>query len=288
VWLGHKVRGGPTIYITAEEPKSEIHIRLVKIMAPIAVPSSAHKLTFISCATGNAALVRFDRNGKMTSTDLFKRVARLVRDQRAKLLVLDAAADVFDGNENDRGQVRNFIGLLRHLALECDCAILLLTHPSMEGLRSGRGHSGSTHWHNAVRSRFYLTTPNVGDPDLRKLEHVKSNRGPRAKPIMLRWKDGYFVVDDASGGGDHLTLAHAKLKFLNLLAQFDAAGLVVSHMPGHAYAPKLFAEDERAGGITKELFRRAMNSLLSDKRLRVEESGPPSRKRHRLTAVPAH
>jgi RecA-family ATPase len=289
-WLEYQVRPGPAVYVTAEEPKDEIHIRLAKIMAPIVMSTAPHSLNFISLATADATLARFD-NGTISPTDLFNDVARIVRDRQAKLLVLDAVADMFGGNENDRSQVRSFVGLLRGLAIECECAILLLAHPSVEGLKSGRGYSGSTHWHNAVRSRFYLTTPKVSDdtpdPDLRKLEHVKSNRGPRAKPIMLRWKDGYFAVDHAVSGDDHMAHIQAKVKFLELLAQFKAQGRDVSDKSGHAYAPKLFADDERAGGTPKQIFAKAMSSLFADKRLRVETRGPPSRPHRCIVEVPA-
>jgi RecA-family ATPase len=206
------------------------------------------------------------------------------------MLVLDAVEDMCGGNENDRSQVRSFVGLLRNLAIECDCAILLLAHPSVEGIKSGRGYSGSTHWHNAVRSRLYLTTPKVSedtpDPDLRQLEHHKSNRGPRAKPMMLRWRDGYFTVDHALSGGDHMAHIQAKVKFLELLAQFKAQGRDVSDKSGHTYAPKLFADDPRAGGIQKLTFKRAMASLFADGKLRVEHRGPPSRSHHCLVEVP--
>jgi hypothetical protein len=41
--------------------------------------------------------------------------------------------------------------LLKRLARKHDCAILLLAHPSLTGLNTGSGMSGSTGWNNAVR-----------------------------------------------------------------------------------------------------------------------------------------
>jgi RecA-family ATPase len=209
------------------------------------------------------------------------------------LLIVDAAADAFAGEEINRRHVRNFIGLLRSLAIKFDCAILLLAHPSIEGLRSGRGHSGSTHWHNSVRSRFYLAIPPVKDndepisPNIRRLTHVKNNRGPRADPITLLWSNGYFVSEKSQVSGDGGTKAQAKAVFLDLLREFNDQGRDVSDAGGRNYAPAIFAKDERAKGITKAGFTSAMNSLFTEKRIRVEASGPPSRQRRRLVEVPA-
>jgi RecA-family ATPase len=292
-WLERNIRAGPAIYVTAEEPKSELRIRLGHIVAPFVMPKGApqpYGLTFVSLATQDAVLVRFDRVGVMTPTPLFQSIERLVRERRPNLLVLDASADMFAGSEIDRTQVRNFIGLLRKVAVENDCAVVLLSHPSLEGLKSGRGHSGSTHWHNSVRSRWYLTTAGDKelDADLRALTHMKNNRGRLAEPIMLRWKDGYFRVEHGAAAGGAMAQPRAKAKFVELLAQYTAQGRDVSDKPGHAYAPKIFADDDRADGITKATFAKAMNSLFADKRLRVEVRGPKSRAHRCLVEVSAH
>src|SRR5258707_15601177 len=90
-----------------------------------------------------------------------------------------------------------------------DGAVLLLSHPSMSGMNSGTGAAGSTAWHNAVRSRLYLTRPvrkpsnlsgdtpdDEGDPDERVLKTMKSNYGAIGGKISLRWDRGVFVRRD--------------------------------------------------------------------------------------------
>ena len=63
---------------------------------------------------------------------------------------------MYPANENDRAKVRQFVGILRGLALRQRCAVMLLGHPSLTGLNTGTGTSGSTAWNNSVRSRLYL------------------------------------------------------------------------------------------------------------------------------------
>ena len=99
------------------------------------------------------------------------------------LIALDTAADMFGGNENDRSQVRQFIGLLRGLAITANAGVLLASHPSLSGITTDSGLSGSTGWHNSVRSRLYFKAAKAAEgdkanPDLRELEVRKNNYGP--------------------------------------------------------------------------------------------------------------
>ena len=65
---------------------------------------------------------------------------------RPRLLILDNLADIFGGDENARDLARQFVSLIRGLAIDLDCTVLMLSHPSLSGMASGRGASGSTAW----------------------------------------------------------------------------------------------------------------------------------------------
>jgi len=54
---------------------------------------------------------------RFQATKLFGRIHEAACDIRPRLIVLDNGADVFAGNENDRAQVRQFVTLLRDLAI---------------------------------------------------------------------------------------------------------------------------------------------------------------------------
>jgi RecA-family ATPase len=109
--------------------------------------------------------------------------------------VIESAADVFAGNENDWSQVRQFVGLLRRLAITSGAAVLLISHPSLSGMSTGTGTSGLTGWNNSVRSRLYFTSPKTRngdepDNDVRELKVMKSNYGPAGETVRLRWQRG--------------------------------------------------------------------------------------------------
>ena len=50
-----------------------------------------------------------------------------------------------------RTQAKQFVGMLRGIALRFDCVVMMLAHPSLTGINSGSGASGSTAWSNSVR-----------------------------------------------------------------------------------------------------------------------------------------
>jgi RecA-family ATPase len=226
-------------------------------------------------------------------TAVFEALKSEIARIRPTLIVLDTLADIFGGEENQRAQARQFIGMLRGIAIENNCAVLLLAHPSLSGMASGSGSSGSTGWNNSVRSRLYLERAKgddgiEGDPDVRVLKVKKSNYSRADVEIELRWQHGIFVApSDAGTGSSFFRKAAAEEKadriFLDMLAEFEAEGRHVSSSKTAANAaPAAFAGSPRAQGIKKQAFRNAMERLFASKKIRNHEFGSPSRPRSRI------
>jgi RecA-family ATPase len=83
----------------------------------------------------------------------------------------------------------------------------MLSHPSLTGLNSGSGTSGSTAWNNSVRSRLYLTREIdsqgfEADPDKRVLTTKKANYGRVGGEITVRWHNGVFEAAAAPSPAD--------------------------------------------------------------------------------------
>ena len=148
---------GPFLYFNAEDDEDELHRRLAAITTHYNVALSDLKdLHMISRAGQDAMLGYPDRTGMIRATPLFHQLADAARSIRPKLIGLDTSADIFGGSENDRSQVRQFVGLLRGMAINANAAVLIATHPSLAGITSGSGTSGSTAWHNSWRARAYM------------------------------------------------------------------------------------------------------------------------------------
>jgi RecA-family ATPase len=294
-WLGYNLDLGRVLFVTAEDDEEEIHRRVYTIAKGLTVElSELADLHIVPLAGRDAVLAAPEGKAAMIApTAVFRGLVVLVERIKPSLIVLDALADVFAGEENARAQARQFIGLLRGLALDHSLAVVLIAHPSLSGMASGSGTSGSTAWSNSVRARLYLERiVDEGnreiDPDLRVLRVKKSNYGPVGLELRLRWQNGAFVLDGDAGGFDKLAAeAKAERVFLDLLAAFTAQGRDVSPKRSPSYAPSVFAKHPKNGDITAKGFADAMERLLAADRLRVEPIGPPSRQYKRLvTASP--
>lgn len=293
-WLGRAVGSGPALFISAEDDQDELHRRIADIAQAEAV--SLHdldQLTIRSLAGEDALLANLNPStGALASTSLFKEVEDQAQASKPRLIILDTLADLFPGNENDRAQARQFIGLLRGLAIRHKCAVVLLQHPSLSGLNSGSGTSGSTGWNNSVRSRLYLErVAQEGyeqDPNARVLSTKKANYGRTGGEVSMKWQAGVFVAEKAEQGLDRVAgNAKAERVFLKLLATFTEQGRNVNPSSGTNYAPTKFANHPDSEGLTRRAFGRAMEALLAAGKVKSEDCGRPSKPSTRLVEVSA-
>jgi RecA-family ATPase len=292
-WIGHDARAGNVIYLSAEDDRDELHRRLADIAESYGADlADLTALKVVPMAGQDAVLAASGRNGLLAPTPLWNELEGLVAAWEPVLIVLDNLADVFAGEENSRPHARQFVGMLRGVAIRTGAAVLLIGHPSLSGLSSGSGSSGSTAWNNSVRSRLYLAKPAPADgidtdPDLRILTVKKANYAKTGGELRLRWHRGAFALDGGLLAGQpqlDLGAAHARVDslFLQLLAESDAAGRVVSDRPGANYAPAIFAKSPRANATTKGGFVAAMERLFASGQIIVTTTGPASKRRSQL------
>ena len=284
-WMGLAVNGGPAMVVSAEDDKDELHRRFADISSATGKGLGAFKDLCAWPLAGQDALMALmdGGTGALKPSPLYHRLDGYMASLRPAVLVLDTSADLYPGNENDRAQVRQFIGLLRRLALRHRCAVVLLSHPSLTGISSGTGQSGSTAWHNSVRSRLYLEriVQDGYEPDTkaRKLSNKKANYGPTGIEITMKWQDGVFVADAPVTGLDRVAAsAKAERVFLKMLRQFTDQGRHVNANGGPTYAPKVFAESTESEGITKRAFKAAMDALFHAGKIRNQTTGPATRR----------
>ena len=231
-----------------------------------------------------------DRNGIIRPTMLFEQIKQDAIAVRPKLVIVDTVADVFAGNENIRAQTRQFITLMRGLAIESGAAVILASHPSLGGIANDTGMSGSTAWHNGPRARGYFkAATEAEDDELRVLEWRKNNYGPISESIILRWRYGVYVPEPRITS---IEMAAAERKaedlFLTLLNRFNGQDRNVSDKNGTAYAPALFAKEAEAvaAKVQKDSLAAAMRRLFAADKLHMEQYGYASRNTFRIAAGP--
>jgi hypothetical protein len=201
-WFGLEVTPGRALGVFCEDDETELQRRQWAINRSLGADASQlEKLRYLARLGHDNALITFDGSDVGTPTRFATELDELCGEFHPDLLVLDTIADLFPANENDRAKVRQFVQtILGGLARRHDCAVLALGHPSVTGMNSGTGQSGSTAWNNTFRSRFYLAREDGEnpDPDARVLSRKKANYAPRDAEIQLKWHEGVFRVPDAA------------------------------------------------------------------------------------------
>lgn len=273
-WVGGIVEThGPVIFYSAEEKLQEMHRRMADILAyrGLSFRDLKGRLRFI-CDPDDVTLAKADHNGNVTPTLSLLRLEKTVALIRPVLVVIENAADVYAGNENDRGAVTRFVRReLGSLTKPSDAAVGLIQHPSVTGLTDGTGRSGTTGWNNSGRWRTNFTKDkSEEDVGLRQLEVVKSNYGPIGEKVRLRWDRGVFVPEGSSSSVERATAeAPVDETFLRCLDAATAQGRRVSPHPSSAYAPTVFEKMTEVGGLKKKGLEMAMGRLLTAGRIKV-------------------
>ena len=293
-WLGLDVPQCRTFGLFCEDSTDELDRRQRDINTAMQITrADIGDMRYISGLGEENSLVRFDRDGQMLTTEGYARLYAEVRSFRPRLVVVDTAADVFDGNEVSRREVRRFIATaLGRLARDFNAAVLLCGQPSRDGMKTGRLDGGSTAWNNTVRARWTLARPEGSpgevDDNERVLTSAKSNYGRTGDTLLMRWTRGAFqpvvplTVDQARARMDH-----AENVFLKIINRAGVnQGLNYSpHRNAGNYAPKKFAEHPDRDSLRRSDFETAMEALLGRGVLGVEEYGRASRPMQRLVLV---
>ena len=280
-WIGSMPEPGPVLFITAEDDEPELHFRFSRIVNHYGVRfADLGNLHLLSLAGKDAVMAGVDARGIVRPTGLFQKLCNSATKIQPKWICIDTAADVFVVDERNRSEVRQCISLLRGLALGVDAAVVLLAHPSLSGIASGSGLSGSTAWNNSVRSRLYLKSPRKtkrddddaedDDDGVRILETMKSNYGPAGDQIRLVWKDGLLVLQPGQTVMEKVAAeADARTIFLALLARYNKQEITVSAADtARNFAPNVFAKTAEAMPLStserqrKKLLRLAMDGLF--------------------------
>lgn len=212
-WGPLQVAPGRVLFVSLEEPGRNIRYRLSRILGEYQLPESdlqANLTVVDGTESGSLVVERYvDGVREIIATKTFEQIRELATE--VDLVVIDNASDAFDGDENNRRQVRTFIKQLTQLVRGHDGALLLLAHIDKAAARNGSkgdSYSGSTAWHNSARSRIALIK-NDKSGQL-ELHHEKLNLGKRREsPISVHWSAGGVPVPNI-GGVNHAAIQRAE------------------------------------------------------------------------------
>jgi RecA-family ATPase len=279
-WLGSLPEPGPAFYVGAEDDADELHIRLAAI-------ASHYGVTFGELAAGglhvlcllgeDATLCALDKNGKVETTALYKQLYEAAGDIKPKNISIDTLSRAFAGNEIDRVQVYGFANHMQALAMVAGGSVTVLSHPSLAGIASGTGISGSTAWHGAFRFRQYLkgVKAEAGeqpDGDLRELQFKKNQYGPTGEAIVLRYQRGLFLPEHGLSSFEKAAREQSVDDvFIAIGKKLEARGEELSPaQKSHSYAPTVIATQPEAKGFKKAELVAAQSRLLESGKVYLE------------------
>jgi RecA-family ATPase len=291
-WLNAVIEThGSVLVFSAEEKLTEMHRRVDRILArhDLTFENLRGRLHFI-CDPDEVALGTVRPDGTVSATPTLLRLQKSVELLKPVLVVVENAAEVYPASEIVRSPISRFVRkLLGGLTKPSGATVALIQHPSVAGLQDGSGRSGSTGWNNAGRWRLNFTavkTDDEVDSDVRQLEVVKRNYGRKGEKVRVRWDRGVFVPESSTSPVER---AAAKTPiddaFMRCLDAVSAQGRSVSAKKSSTYAPAVFEAMPEAGSLKSKAFMLAMERLLSTRRIKVEVSGPPSKRREILVRV---
>lgn len=279
-FLGKPTRRAKVVFYSGEDPALVLRWRLSLVCKHLNVDPRELEgwLAVIDATEGEPTLFyecTLDGRRVGLNTEVYGELDRIAK-AGAEVFIIDNASDTFDADEINRARVRAFIRSLAMLTKPHAGAVLLLAHidkTSARGFGGKEGYSGSTAWHNSVRSRLFLSESGDG----LMLEQQKANLGRKASPMQLDRLEG-GVLSLATVGTNPaaglIASAHRDV-VLGMFAEFYDRGefLPVSQQaPGNAHKAlsaergfpprmskaefwQLVRDAERAGYLVRESYQ---------------------------------
>jgi RecA-family ATPase len=279
---------GPALIFSAEEKLAEMHRRTGRILdhAGLSFAKLRGRLHFV-CDPEDPVLATVNRDGLAIPTRTMHRLEKTVEKIKPALVLIENAAEVYPASEIIRSPVSRFMRkILGGLTACSNAPVSLIQHPSVTGLKDGTGRSGSTAWNNAGRWRINFTRvdgEDEADSGVRQMHMIKANYAVDGEKVRVRWANGVFVpVGAASSAERAAAVAPIDDAFLRCLDAVNAQGRSVSAKKSNTYAPAVFEDMPEACGFKSRALTLAMERHLSGGRIKVEPSGPPSKRREIL------
>jgi hypothetical protein len=297
-FLGQSVERGNVLFFSAEDPAPLLRQRLARICRAMDIdPAELAKSMRVIDATDLDATLYAERRvdgmrvGSTTAT--YDALRDYIERHAIDVVLIDNSSDVYDGDEIVRKMVRGFIASLARLVRPRGGAVVLMAHVDKGTSRATRdasaeSYSGSTAWHNSVRSRLFLLEKTPGQLEL---QHQKCNLGPRREALAITWPANGLPDVDAPASGvvagiQDRTDTRALLRLIHEFygrGEFVAAGQQSRNNAARALADEKTYPKRRKAGEVFGLLRDAERTGL----VKREAYKDANRKEHERWALTA-
>jgi RecA-family ATPase len=310
-FFGLAVERRRVLYLSCEDRENVLHWRLSRICSNLGITLDRLRgnLDIVDLVGRDCILWERDPSTGNTVTAASGHLGDLMHGTEREVLFVDGVSDVFAGNENARGDVKRFINSLVALIDPNAGAVVLIAHvnkpAALSGQPSSEGYSGSTGWHNGVRSRWYLFPETVEGEDGGRprpsgdliLELQKSNLGRADQSIRFSWDaTAHLFIGREIVGATASDHAHRDrleqdgiLRALQACAQCDPPIIVPAATTGRRTAHHVLSarrelpDSLRAGKPAVRRFWRQLETLRAMGAVNAAEHRNPDR--HYITQL---
>ncbi|MFP6706425.1 MAG: AAA family ATPase [Alphaproteobacteria bacterium] len=274
-WLGMPVRQMRGIGFFCEDYEDDLHINQDNINYALGLAySDLGDMRVISRVGEDNILMSFINGNKGERTALFEQLLTAAQEFGAQFVLIDTLADTFDGNENVRGQARQFIAnVCGRIAREIEGVIVVCAHPSIAGMKSGDGYGGNTAWSNTVRSRLYLSRAGElddadADPNERVLSRKKANYSGLGEDLPLVWFEGVLLPNDHPAKAKEIDTPTQNQMLIKIQSAWDNGTPYAEGANSARFVGNMLGEPPF--NVSKKRAKKLLGQWLIDGRIRSE------------------
>lgn len=169
-WAGRKVSSRRVVYVAAEGAGGIARRR--RAWLSVNQPPDA---------TGGFLLL--PRRINLRDRGDQSRLTRIVETHRAGLLVLDTLSMTVIGNENDGGEMGEYLSACQRIHQRTGASVLIVHH---QGKDADRGMRGSSKFFNDADGVIQVARPEVSSPRSIRLSRVKAKEAEEVPDVWLR------------------------------------------------------------------------------------------------------
>jgi hypothetical protein len=135
-WLGYKVKRCNVLYVSAEDPKDEIHFRLEQITRHLTITKNELAgFKLIDLAGKESAIALFAKDGRLKRTALFGEIEKAARDHNAGWIIFDVPLRTSSVEMKTNGAKCEHL-LVSSAVCQCGWVLLLLLSRTLRLTRS--------------------------------------------------------------------------------------------------------------------------------------------------------
>jgi len=232
-WLGHVSHPSNVLIVDEESGERRLTLRIgASLLGELGDENTP--LEYVSLA-----------GFKLDNKNDVIEIQELIEERQAGLLVIDALADVMEGDENSKQDTQPIFSALRKIAESTNTAIIVIHHSNKSG-----GYRGSSAIKGALDLMVKIESDNDSNWVNFKSEKTRDAEGVKFTGVAT-WTEDQFYLSEADGSEKPRTKPPSQEYVINYLSRKNEAS--VSEIMDHADT------------CSPEAARRAIYSLASEK-----------------------